>query len=125
MKSYTIHRQAFGPDAVPNFRAIQDGFNWIAFFIPFLWALLQGYWWIAAGTFFLSLTLSLTISLIGLDLYGHIVVNLGFNLLIGLYANDLARWTLNRRGYSEKEVIIASDGDHALARYLHQKENLG
>lgn len=117
MKSYTIHMQSYGPDAVPDVRAVRDGFNWAAFLFTTVWALVKGYWWVAAGTLAVSLALSAALAVIGLDLYGQTVVNLGFNLLVGLYGNDLARWTLARRGFVEKDVVSAEDSDHALSRF--------
>lgn len=39
-------------------------------------------------------------------------------LLVGLNANDLRRWSLERRGFLLSDVIAAHDSDEALARLL-------
>lgn len=120
MKLYSVHVQQFTLDPIPDVRLIKDGFNGWAFVFSFLWALVKGYWWVAGGLFALSLAISLILTLLGLDLFGQAVVNIAFHLLIGLWANDLARWSLSKRGYREEEVVGGVNVDHALERYLQE-----
>lgn len=46
---------------------------------------------------------------------------LALALLIGLNANDLRRWSLERRGFLLSDVIAADDSDEALARLLARR----
>lgn len=119
MKLFTIHVQKYGVDPEPDIRLVKEGFNWPAFVFSALWAVFKGYWWVAIGIFAASMAISFVLALFGLDLFGQAVVNIAFNLLLGIYANDLARWTLSRRGYVEEEVVSGVSNDHALERYLH------
>ena len=100
MKLYTVHVQKYGVDPEPDIRLIKEGFNGFAFVFSVLWALFKGYWLVAVGIFAVSVVISVIFGLIGLDLFGQAVVNIGFNILVGLYANDLARWTLSRKTWA-------------------------
>ncbi|WP_135081403.1 DUF2628 domain-containing protein [Terasakiella sp. SH-1] len=114
MKIYTVHIQKFGLDPEPDVRLVKEGFNWAAFVFSLFWALMKGYWWVALSIFALSMAISVFLGVFGLDLFGQAVVNISFNMLLGIYANDLARWTLRRRGYLEEDVISAQSVDHGL-----------
>ncbi len=118
MKLFTIHIQKYGLDPAPDIRAVKEGFNWPAFFFTVIWALFKGYWWVAGGLFVVEIIISGLLAAIGLDLFGQAVVNIAFNLLVGIYANDLARWSLARRGFVEDEVVSGVSMDHALERYV-------
>ncbi|NVK18751.1 MAG: DUF2628 domain-containing protein [Methylocystaceae bacterium] len=123
MKLFSIHVQKFGLDPIPDMRAVKEGFNWFAFVLTFIWAAIKGYWWVAGGIFAAEIVISGFLAAIGLDLVGQAVVNIAFNLLVGIYANDLARWSLARRGFIEDEVVSASSADHALERYVRTLHN--
>ncbi|SCA56264.1 hypothetical protein MTBPR1_20112 [Candidatus Terasakiella magnetica] len=118
MKLYTVHTLKFGFEPQPDVRLVKEGFNWAAFIFSAFWALMKGYWWVAGGIFAASLAISLLLGVFGLDLFGQAVVNITFNMLLGIYANDLARWTLERRGYVEEDVISAQSVDHGLQRVV-------
>jgi hypothetical protein len=118
MKLYTVHIEKYGIDPAPDIRLIKEGFNWAAFIFSVLWSLIKGYWWVSAGILTVSLIMSFISSLFGLDLFGQAVVNIAFNLLVGVYANDLARWTLKRRGFIEEDVVSGVSYDHALRSYI-------
>jgi uncharacterized protein DUF2628 len=118
MTLYTVHLQKYGVDPYPDVRVVKEGFNWVAFIFTAIWALVKGYWWVAGGLFLLEIVLSALLAAIGLDLFGQAVVNIAFNLLVGIYANDLARWTLARRGYIEEDVVSGASQNHALERYV-------
>lgn len=118
MKLFTIHVQRYGIDPALDIRPLKEGFNWLACFFTVLWALFCGYWMVAGLLLAAEVIISLILSAIGLDLLSQAVVNIAFNLLVGIYANDLARWTLKRRGYSEEEVVSGINSEHALERYV-------
>jgi len=118
MKLYTVHIQKYGLDPEPDIRLIKEGFNWAALIFALFWALIKGYWWVAAGIFGASIIISGLLNLLGVDLFGQAVVNIAFNILLGVYANDLARWTLNRRGFVEEDVVSGASYDHAMRSYI-------
>jgi hypothetical protein len=51
---------------------------------------------------------------------------LGFGLfwLIGLFGQDLRRWSLERRGFVLAQIVAASDREAALARLLDRRPDL-
>ncbi|WP_417798014.1 DUF2628 domain-containing protein [Terasakiella pusilla] len=118
MKLFSIHIHKYGLDPCPDIRAIKEGFNLWAAILTFFWAAFKGYWWVAGGLALAEIIISVILAAIGLDLFGQAVVNIVFNLLVGLYANDLARWSLARRGFTEDEVVSAVSAEHALERYV-------
>ncbi len=120
MKIYSVHYQKYGLEPEPDIRLVREGFNWAAFVFSLLWAVLKGYWWVALGILAVSITISGLLAVLGLDLFGQAVVNIAFNLLLGFYANDLARWTLKRRGYKEEDVVAADNADHGLELAVHK-----
>lgn len=118
MKIFTVHIRKFGLEPYADIRLVKEGFNWPAFVFSPIWALVKGYWGVLTAILAVSFGISVILSLLGLDLFGQAVVNIAFNFLLGIYANDLARWTLSRRGYVEEEVVSAVSRDHALERYV-------
>ena len=123
MKLYSVHVQKFGLDPTPDVRLIKDGFNSWAFVFSFLWALVRGYWWVAGGLLALSVVISLILGVLGLDLFGQAVVNIAFNILVGLFANDMARWTLSKKGYVEEDLVSAASNQQGLEKYLNSLHN--
>jgi hypothetical protein len=45
-------------------------------------------------------------------------------VLVGMFGNDLKRWTLFRRGYLEAAVVTGSDIDAAERRFWEQRPHL-
>ena len=124
MKLFTIHTLKYGIDPEPDVRAVKEGFNWWAFAFSVLWAVMKGYWWVAFGVLAVSFAISVVLGLIGLDLFGQAVVNIAFNLLFGFYANDLARWSLSRRGYIEEDVVSGVSQNHAVESYVRNLQTI-
>jgi hypothetical protein len=49
---------------------------------------------------------------------------LGLAILQGLFARDLCRWGLSRRGYAPGPVVFAADPDQAFARLIGARPDL-
>lgn len=124
MKLYTIHVSRFGTDPEPDVRAVPEGFNWVALIFSPIWALVKGYWWVFIGIMIANVFFSGWAGFFGLDLIGQAVVNIALNMLVGFYANDLARWTLRKRGFTEEDVLSGENRDHAIERYLHSLQTI-
>ena len=123
MKTYSVHVRKYDVDPEPDIRLVKEGFNWVAFVFSVIWALFKGYWIVAAAIFVVSIAISVIFSLIGLDLFGQAVVNIAFNILVGLFANDMARWTLSKKGYVEEDLVSAASNQHGLEKYLNSLHN--
>ena len=103
MQTFTVHEPA-DPSADRVDRAerlvfVRDGFSWVAALFAPIWLLAYRLWWallgyiiIAGGLQFLKLAAPFDQRWIGLALFA-------LNLLVGLEADTLRRWALDRRGW--------------------------
>ncbi|HEX8665795.1 MAG TPA: DUF2628 domain-containing protein [Beijerinckiaceae bacterium] len=117
MKTYTLHvsADALLGDAGALDRAVlvRDGFSWGAFFFSFLWFFVHRLW--LAG-------LIVLVAVVGLGAVLQ-VLRVGSNatfwamvllaVLVGLEANSLRRWTLQRRGRPAVAVVAGRDREEA------------
>jgi hypothetical protein len=122
MRIYTVHHRqeasgsltGLGDDAV----LVKDGFSWPAFLVPLLWLIYKRMWIVLA--FYLAATAGLT-ALAQFALAPESAVfagNLAINLILGLEGNDLYRWTLSRRRYRERAVVVGRNLVTAEQRYF-------
>jgi hypothetical protein len=108
MRVYTTHFRA-GADPI----LVREGFSWAGFLFGFLYLGLHRAWVPAALTLAALILTQAFCSLIG-----NPAPLLGLAILQGLFARDLWRWGLSRRGFAQGPVVAAADPDQALARLL-------
>ena len=117
MKTYTLHlptdAQAGDRGALDRAELVRDAFSWGAFFFTFLWFFYHRLW--LAGFLVLAALLAagLLFGVLDLGPGPSTLAQLLLQLLIGLEANSLRRWTLARRGRPAVDVVTASDRDEA------------
>lgn len=80
-----------------RFVFVKEGFCWPAFFIAPIWLLWRWMWLVFVLYVVVALGVLAAIDQVAIPVAW--IVILLFNLLIGLEANNLRRWTLERRGY--------------------------
>ncbi len=114
MRIYTSHlRQGETP------MLVREGFSWTGFLFGFLYLAVHRAWVPAA------LNLAALILLAALcDAINAPAPLLGLAILQGLFARDLCRWGLSRRGYATGPVVFAADPDQAFARLLGARPDL-
>jgi hypothetical protein len=96
-----------GPDP-DRFVFIKEGFCWPAFFFGAIWLLFRRLWLV----FLLYLLAAAVLSLLAAKMPDVAwLVALLFAFLVGLEANNLRRWTLERRGYR----FVGAAAGHRLA----------
>ena len=121
MRFYTIHaphRPWASRDAViAETRAVKDGFSWPAFVFSIVWALWHRLWLVAAAIVIAQVALGFLVGLVGLGEAVNFTVSLGLALVVGWLANDLLRGGLDKRGLSERAVVIAASAEDAVERY--------
>ena len=90
---------------------VSDGFSWGGFVFTGLWALWNRMW--IAGTIVIS------ISVLGSTLPTALqfLLSLAVSILMGLQGNDLLRWSLTRRGYSEIALSSGNSLEEAELRF--------
>jgi hypothetical protein len=114
MRIYTSHVR---PGETPVL--VREGFSWAGFFFGVLY-LAAHRAWVAAALNLAALILLAAIC----RFLGSPAPLLGLAILQGLFARDLCRWGLARRGYATGPVIAASDLDQAFARLLGARPDL-
>jgi hypothetical protein len=122
MDSFTIHLPSAAGLAIEEriaaAQAVKEGFSWPAFVFSFLWAISHRMWGVAIALFVLELVLGAVGEALGFDLVTDIAVSTGAALILGFVANDILRWSLERRGYLERGVIGAHSSEEAIEAYF-------
>jgi hypothetical protein len=82
------------------------------------WALAHGLWVVAVGLFVGSGVLMGFLMLTEPAPITELAISLGYAVLIGFIANDLRRWTLEKRDYDLVGVVSGAGIDGAERRFL-------
>lgn len=94
---------------------LREGFSWAALVVPFLWAPYHRLWAVFLGW------LAVTVAIAGIDRWSDVtgtVLTLAFALWFAIVANDLWRWTLERRGWRLIGLASGADLDEAEVRFF-------
>ena len=114
MRVYTVHYRR--RDQGAEIRLVKEGFSWPAFLFTVFWALWHGLWIVAVGMMAAGFVVGM--AEFWLDPVTDAALALGVQLLIGLTANDLRRWTLERRGFTVEAVVAADGAEDAYRRFM-------
>lgn len=120
MRIYTVHIDPAEPSASQKPTFIREGFNWIAFLLGGLWALYHRLWLplvliLAFNGALMTLRKEHLISMAGIA-----TMQFGFNIFVGLQANDWLRAKLARRGFLMADVTAADSKLRAEQRYFER-----
>ena len=114
MKIWTVHaKPATSPVLLP------ERFSWGGFLFGPFWLLAHRAW--IAGLIALAADIAIAAARIG---PAGTILGFGISWLIGLFGQDLRRWSLERRGFALAEVVTARDGDGAWLRLLDRRPDL-
>ena len=114
MRIYTIHRRSRGVLEEPEIRAVKEGFCWPALFFGPLWAAWRGDWTAAAAL----LAAFAAAALLPAPLWLSLPLLALVALAAGFEGNELARWSLRRRGFAEAALAGGRNAGEAEARFL-------
>ncbi len=114
MRVWTVHTKAGKPPVL-----VPEGFTWGGLVFGPLWLLAERAW--VAGLIALCLDIALSAARIGP--YGA-VLGAGLSWAIGLFGQDLRRWSLERAGYTLVNVVADRTEDAALSRLLERRPDL-
>lgn len=120
MKIYTVHVRPDTQQAQEKPIFLREGFNWMAFFFGGFWALYHRLWWYAAVIVFVNIALGLIAKEGILSRDAMMAVQLGFQAIVGFYANDWLRAKLEKRGYVFADVTAADSELRAEQRYFER-----
>ncbi|MEZ0168849.1 DUF2628 domain-containing protein [Microvirga sp. TS319] len=129
MTTYTLYlpgdARPGDPAALEEAELVKDAFSWGAFFFTFLWFFFHRLWLAGLAVLVLILAFGGLLELLNVHPAAGTVATLLLQVLIGLEANSLKRWTLSRRGFRLADVVTAADRDEAdakaCARWLAQR----
>jgi hypothetical protein len=114
MRLYTVQTRPGRPPAL-----VREGFSWLALLFGPFWLLAHRAW--IAGVLALCVGAAVTL-LVPAAQAG--AVDLVLAWVLGVFGNDLRRWSLARAGYELATVVAARDEDEALARLLDRRPDL-
>ena len=123
MKLFTVHFRMLGREA--EIVLVKEGFCWPAFFLSAVWALWNRLWIVAAGLVLIEVSIDLMLQSFhaGHDIRAAITVALA--LLVGVFANDLRRFSLNKWGGFREVGVVAGDRvDDAEYRFLSKRPDV-
>lgn len=118
MRLYTIHLRSRDPESGPDMVLVKEGFCWPAFFFTFVWALWHRLWLLAVLLLAGHLVLDAAVYAFGADPVSATALDIGYQVVVGILANDLRRRALERRGFAEAAVVSGPNRERALAAYL-------
>ncbi|TVR99733.1 MAG: DUF2628 domain-containing protein [Rhodospirillales bacterium] len=124
MRTYTIHLRRHGLDPDRDIAVVKEGFCWPAFFFSVLWALWHRMWLAAVGFFLFHGLINVLINWARPGYYAEAALSLGVSVLIGMFANDLRRWSLARQGFVEEGPVLAPDAESAEQRFFDLNPDL-
>lgn len=103
MQTFTVHEPPNPPadrvDRAESLAFVRDGFSWPAALFAPIWLLVHRLWWALAGFVAIAGGLELLKYATLLDQRWIALALFALNLLVGLEADTLRRWALDRRGW--------------------------
>jgi len=111
---YTVHLGRDGREL----KLVREGFSWPAFLFAVPWALWHRMWLVALFFAVAQGLLGGGLALLGLNDGAQAAASLGLAVLIGYGADELRRYTLDKRGFAFEDVVAAESLDMAERRVL-------
>ncbi|MPZ40061.1 MAG: DUF2628 domain-containing protein [Rhizobiales bacterium] len=122
MAIYTVHqpplkRYEAAPDP-ERFAFVRDGFSFWAFLFGPLWMLRHRMWLVLIGYIVVVIAMQVGLRLIGASSGGSAFATFMLQLLVGLEAGTLRRFTLGRRRWRNVGTIVGSDRETVEQRFF-------
>jgi hypothetical protein len=102
---------------------VRDGFSWLAFLFPLVWLLWHRMWLVLVLWIAVVVLVEWGASLLGAP--APLVAALAIAAVVGFEANDLRRWTLERRGWRCAGVVVGSDRSTCERRFFAGRDGGG
>lgn len=99
---------------------IKEGFNLYAFLFGIFWALYHRLWWPLVMIFAFNLAMMYGGRLGLLSQESLAAIQMGFQLLVGLHANDWRQTKLRRKGFRLADIAAADSELKAEQRYFER-----
>ncbi len=125
MKLYSVHYRHEEASSLSGLAdkaiLVKEGFSWPALFFGPFWLAWRGMWLVLAFYVALMLVIAALARLIGLPDGAATIITTAINLLLALEGNDLLRWTLERRRYHERGIVLGDGLAEAEERFFTGK----
>jgi hypothetical protein len=122
MAIYTVHepprRAADLLAHTERFCFVRDGFSWGAFLFGPLWMVRHRMWLVLVLYLIASAALGGALRVSGASSLGMTLGAGLLALLVGMEASTLRRWTLGRRGWVNRGVVVGDDLEAAERRFF-------
>jgi hypothetical protein len=109
VRIYSVYR---GPTPKPNgddLNFVSEGFSWIAFLLPLIWALYHRLWLVAISVLIVIAGVGYLAAAFGLTASMENAIYLAVVIVFGFEANNLRRWTMWRRGWRQVAIVGGRD----------------
>lgn len=122
MTMYTVLLPPGEASAVDPMKAVfvKDGFSWPALFFAAPWLVFRRMWLVLVLYLIVMIGLSVLIDRTGASEAGFVLLLL--HILFALEANNLRRWTLERRGFRLAGVAEGRNLEEAELRWFAQRD---
>jgi hypothetical protein len=118
MASFTVHLPPAGDIAPDKIRFLREGFSAPAFVFGPFWLLWKRAWLPALGWTLLLAAIGGAGALFKMPKDAMSLVGLAAAAILGFEGDRLLAWSWRRRGYVEKDVVIADNEDEAEEVYF-------
>jgi hypothetical protein len=123
MPTYTVHAPPprNGSAADPQrFEFVRDGFHFWAFLLAPMWLLYRRLWLAFIGYVVLIGVIEMGYHFLKLPQGSQMAIDFLVNLLIGLEASTLQRWTYARNKWAALGIVTGDDQEEAERRFFAQ-----
>ncbi|WP_442756494.1 DUF2628 domain-containing protein [Methylocystis sp. JAN1] len=118
MAVFTVHSPAAGESAPEKIRFLREGFSWPGFIFGPIWLLWKRAWIAAAAWTLLLVVIGGAGEILKINKSAMSFVGLAAALILGFEGDRVIAWSLRRRGYAEKDVVIADNEEEAEEVYF-------
>jgi hypothetical protein len=101
-----------------RFVFLREGFSWGAFLFGALWMIWRRLWLVLVIYVVAASLIEFGLRRLGIPSQARFMVFFLIALLIGMEAASLRRWTLLRRGWRDRGIVVADDLEMAERRFF-------
>ena len=101
-----------------RFVFLRERFNWAAFLFGPLWMIWRRLWLVLIIYLIVLGLIEFGLRRLGIDSQARFTVYFLVRLLVGMEAATLRRWTLLRRGWRDRGIVVADDLEMAERRFF-------
>lgn len=105
-------------DHTDRFVILRERFGWAAFLFGPLWMIWRRLWLVLIIYLAVLGLIEFGLQRLGIDSQARVTVYFLVALLVGMEAATLRRWTLLRRGWRDRGIVVADDLEMAERRFF-------